>query len=149
MHLIEKVCNARPDMFNHNIETVPRLYSKVRPQAEYQRSLEVLSIASKFNIAVKSGLMLGLGEKEHEVVEVLSDLRKAGCGYLTLGQYLAPSKKHYPVDRYIPPEEFSKWAEKAKEMGFKEVAAGPLVRSSYKAEQLLNPPIVLDQVKVI
>jgi len=140
-YLIQKVCDALPDMFNHNIETVPRLYSRVRPQAKYKRSLGVLSIAAKSNLAVKSGLMLGLGEKEQEVLETLSDLRRAGCEYLTLGQYLAPSKKHFPVDRYVPPEEFNNWAKKAKEMGFKEVAAGPLVRSSYRAEQLLNSQV--------
>ncbi len=140
--LVEKVCKAGPDMFNHNIETVPRLYSQVRQKAEYKRSLEVLFMAAQSNLAVKSGLMLGLGEKRLEVINTLADLRKAGCDYLTLGQYLAPSKKHYPVDRYIPPEEFSKWAETAKESGFKEVAAGPLVRSSYRAEQFFNPRLL-------
>ncbi|SDP86551.1 lipoyl synthase, partial [Desulforhopalus singaporensis] len=134
---LQMVCDARPDMFNHNIETVPRLYSRVRPQAIFDRSLRVLSFAAEQGLKVKSGMMLGLGESEIEVEETLASLLKTGCRYLTLGQYLAPSKMHEPVARYVQPHEFQKWADKAKTMGFKEVASGPLIRSSYKAEQMV------------
>lgn len=131
---IERVCAAGPDMFNHNLETVARLYRLVRPQAGYRRSLDVLSYAAGYGLPVKSGLMLGLGESRDEVKGALEDLRKAGCQHLTLGQYLAPSRKHLPVSRYVPPEEFEEWGSIAGAMGFKGVASGPLVRSSYRAE---------------
>jgi lipoic acid synthetase len=132
---IKTVCEAKPDMFNHNIETVRRLYPGVRPQAQYDRSLRVLAFAGESGLPVKSGLMLGLGELENEVVETLNDLRNAGCSHLTLGQYLSPSKKHYPVARYVSPGEFEKWKRIALSMNFIEVASGPLIRSSYRAEQ--------------
>ncbi len=135
---IERVCSARPDMFNHNLETVARLYPLVRPQARYNRSLDVLSLAAKYGLPTKSGLMLGLGESKDEVMRALEDLRKAGCEYLTLGQYLAPSKAHVPVSRYVCPEEFEKWSSMARAMGFKGAASGPLVRSSYRAEDLFD-----------
>jgi lipoic acid synthetase len=134
--LIQMVCDARPDMFNHNIETVPRLYETVRPQASFQRSLKVLSLASESNLPVKSGMMLGLGETSSEVESTLVELMKNGCRYLTLGQYLAPSPDHIPVARYVQPHEFEEWARKAEGMGFKDVAAGPFVRSSYRADQM-------------
>ncbi len=134
---LEVVFQARPEMFNHNIETVSRLYPSVRPQAGYARSLDVLAKASASGLPVKSGLMLGLGERPDEVTETLSEMRAAGCSYLTLGQYLAPSEQHAPVVRYLSPDEFSAWAEIAREMGFKEVAAGPLVRSSYRADEMV------------
>ena len=133
---IQMVCNTRPDMFNHNIETVPRLYETVRPQASFQRSLSVLALAAESGLPVKSGMMLGLGETSNEVEFTLKELRKVGCRYLTLGQYLAPSSNHIPVNRYVQPYEFEEWAIKAEIMGFQEVAAGPLVRSSYKADQM-------------
>ncbi len=135
---LQTVCEAQPDMFNHNVETVPRLYETVRPQADYRRSLGVLAGAAARGLPTKSGLMLGLGETAREIWETLVDLRRAGCGYLTLGQYLAPSGGHVPVDRYVTPEEFERWGETARAMGFEEVASGPLVRSSYRAEELFE-----------
>ena len=133
---LRKICEARPDMFNHNIETVPRLYPLARPQANFERSLRVLEFAAGQGLKVKSGMMLGLGEQSNEIIDTLSALLRTGCGYLTLGQYLSPSKDHVPVARYVQPEEFDLWAEKARAIGFKEVAAGPLIRSSYKAEEM-------------
>lgn len=135
---LENVCNARPDMFNHNIETVPRLYNLARPQAIFDRSLQVLAFAAEQGLKVKSGMMLGLGELEEEVEVSLSALLQTGCRYLTLGQYLAPSKTHVPVARYVKPHEFEQWACKARDMGFKEVASGPLIRSSYRAEEMIG-----------
>lgn len=133
---VQAVIEVRPDMFNHNVETVPRLYSKIRPQADYQQSLEVLQQVAKAGLAVKSGLMLGLGEAADEIITTLEDLFRTGCRYLTLGQYLAPSDIHVPVERYLSPQEFKVWAEIAEEIGFTEVAAGPLVRSSYRADRM-------------
>ncbi len=138
---LRTVVTARPDVLNHNVETVPRLYPRVRPEAIYRRSLELLRRAGEFDpsLAVKSGLMLGLGESPEEIAATLQDLRDAGCGSLTLGQYLQPSKEHLPVDRYVPPEEFDNWREAALAMGFVRVAAGPFVRSSYHARQMFQP----------
>ena len=135
---LQTVCTARPEVFNHNIETVARRYAEVRPGAGYRRSLGVLSYAAGQGLRVKSGLMLGLGETEREINKTLMDLKRAGCVALTMGQYLAPSKDHLPVERYVPPEEFGMWAEIACSMGFKAVAAGPLVRSSYRADALFE-----------
>jgi len=135
---LRKVCEARPDVFNHNIETVARLYPNVRPQARYRRSLAVLEYAATQGMRVKSGLMLGLGETDREVNKTFTDLKRTGCRYLTIGQYLAPSKNHVPVARYIPPHEFERLAEIARSMGFQEVAAGPLVRSSYRADEMFQ-----------
>jgi len=135
---LRRVCEACPDMFNHNIETVSRLYPRVRPQAQYRRSLAVLEYAARQGMQVKSGLMLGLGETESELEETLADLKRAGCNYLTIGQYLAPSKQHVPVARYVPPFEFDKLAATARSMGFRKVVAGPLVRSSYKAGDMFQ-----------
>jgi lipoic acid synthetase len=136
---LEIVLRSRPDVLNHNIETVPRLYPSVRPQADYRRSLDVLRRAADYGLPVKSGLMLGLGEKPREVRETLRDLRGAGCGYLTLGQYLAPSERHVPVYRYVTPQEFAEWEAEARAMGFSDVASGPLVRSSYRADSMGSP----------
>jgi lipoic acid synthetase len=135
---LDTVCAVRPDVFNHNIETVPRLYARIRPIAKYRRSLGVLSYAAGKGLMAKSGLMLGLGETENEIKKTLLDLKYAGCMLLTLGQYLAPSQDHVPVARYVPPEEFEMWAETARGMGFTSVAAGPLVRSSYRAEEMMD-----------
>ena len=135
---LDTVCAARPDVFNHNIETVPRLYAGIRPVAGYRRSLCVLSYAFSRGLLVKSGLMLGLGETENEIKKTIVDIKYAGCMLLTLGQYLAPSKGHVPVARYVPPEEFEMWAETARGMGFTSVASGPLVRSSYRAGQMMD-----------
>ena len=132
---LQKVCEARPDMFNHNIETVASMYPRVRPQARYQRSLSILEHAAREGLRVKSGLMLGLGETREQVKKTLTDLKRKGCQYLTIGQYLRPSKEHLPVARFVPPREFQDWAEQALSIGFKAVAAGPLVRSSYRAHE--------------
>ena len=128
---------APPDVFNHNLETVPRLYKKARPGADYQWSLDLLQKfkATHPQVPTKSGLMLGLGEAFDEVVEVMRDLRAHDCDMLTLGQYLQPSLHHLPVDRFVTPEEFDRLGEVARELGFKQVASGPMVRSSYHADQ--------------
>ncbi|WMY97533.1 MAG: lipoyl synthase [Arsenophonus sp.] len=128
--------NSPPDVFNHNIENVPRIYKIVRPGANYKKSLLLLKNFKKMNpnIPTKSGLMLGLGETDEEILEVMSDLRHHGVNMLTLGQYLQPSLNHLPVLRYITMEKFSFFKEKAKKMGFINVASGPLVRSSYHAD---------------
>ncbi len=135
---LEKVLAAKPDVLNHNLETVPRLYSHVRPGAYYERSLGLLAHAkgSGKRIATKSGLMLGLGERATEVLQVLRDLRRARCDVLTLGQYLQPTERQLPVARYVSPDEFRCYREQAQKIGFRGVAAGPLVRSSYHAEDL-------------
>jgi lipoic acid synthetase len=135
---LNAVVQAHPEVINHNVETVPRLYPDVRPGADYSRSLGLLFMVKNLNseIITKSGLMLGLGETKEEVVEVMKDLREANCDLLTLGQYLQPSPKHHPVVRFISPEEFSQYRDIGKEMGFIEVAAAPLVRSSFKAAEL-------------
>ena len=128
---------AHPDILGHNIETVPRLYAQVRPEAEYQRSLALLAEVRRQDptIVTKSGLMLGMGEEHDEVLQVMSDLRKHGCQLLTLGQYLAPTREHFPVQRYVTPNEFAALAQQGRELGFEHVEAGPLVRSSYHAEE--------------
>lgn len=132
------IVQARPDVLNHNLETVPRLYPKVRPGADYGRSLHLLKRvrALSQNIPTKSGLMLGLGESPEEVRQILIDLLEVDCRILTLGQYLQPSKDHLPVERFVAPEEFRQWHDIALEMGFRMVAAGPFVRSSYQAGEL-------------
>ncbi len=137
---LETVLKARPDVLNHNIETVPRLYPEVRPQADYQQSLDLIKYAHEYNpeLLTKSGLMLGLGEQQAEISLTLKDMFKAGCRLLTLGQYLQPSKDHLPVIRYIPPEEFEEWRKTALQLGFVEVASGPFVRSSYHARELFQ-----------
>lgn len=135
---LHTVLQAKPLVLNHNIETVPRLYPTVRPQASYHRSLALLKKSTELNnsVPVKSGLMLGLGEKEHEVSELLIDLLDHGCSLLTIGQYLQPTSAHLPVSRYVPPAEFDKWRKKALAMGFKSAACGPFIRSSYQAAEL-------------
>jgi len=135
---LRKVLQAAPQVLNHNLETVPRLYPKVRPKAKYERSLELLKRARLLSpqIPTKSGLMLGLGEEPGEVEQVLGDLLGIGCRMLTLGQYLRPSREHLPVERYVPPEEFDAWRDKALQMGFSQVASGPFVRSSYNAGEM-------------
>jgi len=129
----DAVFAARPDILNHNLETVPALYPRVRPEADYRRSLTLLDRAARSGLRSKTGLMLGLGETEAEVAAVLEDLVAVNCRRLTLGQYLAPSDRHHPVVRYVPPEEFAAWAAAGQAMGFDHVEAGPLVRSSYHA----------------
>jgi len=141
---VETVLEARPDVFNHNVETVPRLYPRVRPQADYRRSLDVLAYAGKRAagrgaiVYTKSGLMVGLGETHEEISVVLRDLRAAGCEMLTIGQYLAPSPAHVPVERFVEPSEFAAWEDEARAIGFAAVAAGPFVRSSYRAARVFQ-----------
>jgi lipoic acid synthetase len=139
LEALKTVVRAKPEILNHNIETVPQLYPEVRPAALYQRSLELLSRVKSIDggMLTKSGIMLGLGEKEEEVIQVFKDLRGAGCDFLTVGQYLAPSSKHYPVAEYVSPEVFSMYKEKALSLGFSFVASAPLVRSSYNAAEML------------
>jgi len=135
---LRRIIKVRPDVLNHNIETVPRLYPIVRPEAIYQRSLNLLKQVVVFDstIITKSGLMLGLGEQPEEILNALKDLLDAGCQLVTVGQYLQPTKAHLPVERYIPPKEFDNWRKIALEMGFSEVVSGPFVRSSYHAKNL-------------
>jgi len=137
---LEVIVKSKPDIINHNVETVPALYEKVRPQAIYMQSLELLrQVKNKdSNIYTKSGLMLGLGEKREEILEVMEDLLKINCDILTLGQYLQPSKAHYPIQKYIHPDMFDGLKKTALQKGFKYVAAGPFVRSSYKAIEGMN-----------
>ncbi|MCK4586146.1 MAG: lipoyl synthase, partial [Gammaproteobacteria bacterium] len=134
LEIMEK---APPDVFNHNLENVPRLYKKIRPGADYQWSLTLIQRFKEMypDIPTKSGLMLGLGETLDEVVDVLKDLRTHNCDMLTLGQYLQPSLSHLAVERFVTPEEFDQLAETARELGFTNVASGPMVRSSYHADQ--------------
>ncbi len=131
------VLDAQPDVLNHNLETVPRLYSIVRPQANYRQSLEVLERAKKRGFLTKTGLMVGIGEQYEEVLEVLGDVRAVHCDIVTVGQYLQPTKDHLPIDRYVHPDEFRMYKEVGMKMGFKHVESGPLVRSSYHAERAL------------
>ncbi len=135
---LAQVCAAKPDMFNHNIETVARLFPTVRPIADYQTSLQVLQFAAHHGLRVKSGIMLGLGETWDEVHQTIHELYLHGCRFLTLGQYLAPSRNHAPIARYVAPDEFAHWKEIALEKGFEGVASAPLVRSSYRAEAMLE-----------
>ena len=135
---LKSVLDAGPDVLNHNLETVARLQRRVRPAASYERSLFVLRRAGELrpDIPTKSGLILGMGERDDEIRTALADLRAAGVSLLTMGQYLRPSADHLPVDRYLAPAEFDAFAAHARSLGFRDVAAGPLVRSSYHAEQL-------------
>ncbi len=135
---LRRVLAAGPDVFNHNVETVPRLYPGVRPQASYERSLRVLALAKQQRpgLITKSGLMVGLGEQAGEVEAVLRDLRQAGVSAVTIGQYLRPSRRNLPVVEYVRPEQFAAYRDSALSLGFREVVAGPLVRSSYMADQV-------------
>ncbi|HEY3268655.1 MAG TPA: lipoyl synthase [Armatimonadota bacterium] len=132
---LQTVMDARPDILNHNIETVPSQYYRVRPQAKYQRSLDLLTKAKEMvpDGITKTGVMLGIGEQPDEMLDVLADLVRVKVDILTLGQYLRPSLQHLPVDRYVTPEEFARWKELGEEMGIHHVESGPLVRSSYHA----------------
>lgn len=137
---LKKVVDSRPEIINHNVETVPGLYRSVRPQADYRRSLELLQNVKSLSgeIFTKSGIMLGLGEKKDEVHQVFRDLRSAGCDFLTVGQYLAPSEAHHPVVEYICPGMFAEYRQIAVGEGFKHVSSAPLVRSSYLAAEALE-----------
>ena len=139
-HALETVLGSHPDVLNHNVETVPRLYPAVRPEAVYRRSLDLLRRVKRFapTIVTKSGLMLGLGEQSDELEGTFNDLLDAGCRMLTLGQYLQPSKHHIPVHRYLPQEEFDHLKSQALKIGIVEVASGAFVRSSYRAKELFQ-----------
>ena len=140
LNSLKAVLKECPEVLNHNIETVPRLYPEVRPQADYERSLNLLK-RSKENypyIFTKSGFMLGLGEREEEVIELLKDLRRVRCDFLTIGQYLQPRSDRLPVMRYVPPEEFEEYEKIGLKIGFRSVASGPFVRSSFHASQLFE-----------
>lgn len=134
---LRAVVAARPFVLNHNVETVPRLYSGVRPEADYRRSLSLLETAKRFSpsIVTKSGLMVGLGESEEEVIQVLRDLREVGCDFVTIGQYLRPSRTNLPVAEYVHPSQFEAYKGIGLGMGFRFVASGPFVRSSYHAAE--------------
>jgi lipoic acid synthetase len=137
---LDKVIASKPDIINHNIETVPGLYSKVRPMAIYERSLELLKAVKDKDstILTKSGIMLGLGESEAAVINVMKDLRSVGCDIITIGQYLAPSIHHHPVIEYVHPDIFEKYKGIGLDLGFKNVVSAPLVRSSYHADEVLS-----------
>jgi len=139
INALARVLDAKPDVLNHNVETVKRLYKPVRPEADYNRSITLLARAKEPNadILTKSGLMVGLGETVAEILETMQDLRDAKCDILTIGQYLAPSRQHLPIARYYHPEEFDELREAGEEMGYLHVESGPLVRSSYHARQQL------------
>ena len=141
---IETVLNAKPDVYNHNVETVERLYESVRPEANYKQSLDVLKYAKLrsqqlgLNILTKSGLMVGLGETDDEVLGVMKNLRNVNCDILTIGQYLAPSDAHVAVERFVTPQQFAIWETAARDMGFKSAACAPFVRSSYHAKEVFQ-----------
>ncbi len=137
---LQTVLRARPHVLNHNTETVPRLYRSVRPQGNYQRSLQLLQLARELEpqIYTKSGIMVGLGETEAEVTAVMADLRAVKCDILTIGQYLQPSPKHLPVVEFIPPAQFQAWQRQGEAMGFLQVVSSPLTRSSYHAAEVQN-----------
>jgi lipoic acid synthetase len=130
---LQRVLDAKPDVLNHNVETVPRLYSTVRPQAKYVRSLAVLEYSKKKRFLTKTGIMVGIGETFDEVIDLMNDLRFVDVDIMTIGQYLQPTKEHLPVDRYVTPQEFAEYRRIGLEMGFKHIESGPLVRSSYHA----------------
>jgi lipoic acid synthetase len=135
MELLDLVLDARPDIFNHNMETVERLHRPIRKTAKYERSLAVLEHSAKRGFPTKSGIMLGIGETLPEVEEVLSDMHEAGVRIVTIGQYLQPTTEHTPIDRWVTPEEFEHWKNWGLELGFEVVESGPLVRSSYHADE--------------
>jgi lipoic acid synthetase len=134
--LVGQVLDAEPEVFAHNVETVPRIFKRIRPAFRYQRSLDVITMGRDAGLVTKSNLILGMGETREEVSEALRDLHEAGCDLLTITQYLRPSPRHHPVERWVKPEEFVELSAEATELGFAGVMAGPLVRSSYRAGRL-------------
>jgi lipoic acid synthetase len=140
---LHTVLQSKPEVLNHNVETVPRLHPTVRPQADYDRSLKVLTGAKSLSaeVVTKSGFMVGLGETEEEVFEVLNDLREVGCQIVTIGQYLQPSKAHLPVKEYVHPDKFEDYKKEALQMGFSYVASAPLVRSSFHADEAFREAV--------
>jgi len=139
---LKTVITAKPDIINHNLETIERLYDDVRQMASYKQSLELLDNVKKYSegIFTKSGIMVGLSEKQEEVNKLMDDLREVDCDFITIGQYLMPSKDHYPLYEYVEPKIFDEYKETAYQKGFKHVASGPLVRSSYFADQVYDQP---------
>ncbi|MBD3385885.1 lipoyl synthase [candidate division KSB1 bacterium] len=136
---LDIIFKSHPDVLNHNLETVERLYEKVRPQANFERSLKVIHLAKSAGLTTKSGMMLGIGEKDDEIIKAIQSLLNAGCDILTLGQYLQPSKDQVEVDRFVPPEQFDRLKKMGLELGFRHVESGPFVRSSYHADEQLLP----------
>jgi len=134
LNCLQRVLDAKPNILNHNVETVPRLYRTVRPQAKYERSLRVLQYSKEQGFITKTGIMVGIGETFDEVVQVMKDLRQIDVDIFTIGQYLQPTPAHLPVDRFVTPEEFKQYKLIGIELGFRHVESGPLVRSSYHAE---------------
>lgn len=133
---LDIVFNERPDVLNHNVEAVPSIFKQVRPQGDFNQSMEVLRYAKEKGLITKSGFMVGLGETKEEVMELLEKLREVDCDMVTIGQYLQPSRKHMEVSRYVHPDEFEEYKKRGLELGFKRVSSGPFVRSSYGAEAL-------------
>ena len=136
---LQTVADARPEILNHNIETVERLFPDVRPQGKYRRSIELLKRAKQMGMTIKSGLIIGMGETAEEIKTVMHDLRAVSCDILTIGQYLQPTRQHLPVSRFYHPDEFAAFKEEGLTLGFRHVEAGPLARSSYHAEQQTSP----------
>jgi lipoic acid synthetase len=136
--LLNQVFQARPEVFAHNLETVPRIFKQIRPAFTYERSLDVITQARDFGLITKSNLILGMGETREEVSKALQDLHNAGCDLITITQYLRPTNKHHPVSRWVKPNEFVELSKEAQEIGFLGVMSGPLVRSSYRAGRLYN-----------
>jgi lipoic acid synthetase len=136
-----EVFSARPEVLAHNIETVPRIFRRIRPGFRYERSLDVLTQARADGLVTKSNLILGMGEERHEISEAMADLHAAGCDLLTITQYLRPSPRHHPVERWVKPEEFVELREEAEDIGFAGVMSGPLVRSSYRAGRLYKQAV--------
>ena len=134
--LLNEVFEARPEVFAHNLETVPRIFKQIRPAFTYERSLNVITQAREFDLITKSNLILGLGETREEISQALVDLHAAGCDLITITQYLRPTNKHHPVERWVKPHEFVELAKEAEDIGFSGVMSGPLVRSSYRAGRL-------------
>jgi lipoic acid synthetase len=134
--LLNQVFDSRPEVFAHNLETVPRIFKRIRPAFSYERSLNVITQAREYGLITKSNLILGMGEEISEVVQALEDLHAAGCDLITITQYLRPTNKHHPVERWVKPDEFVNLAKQAEEIGFSGVMSGPLVRSSYRAGRL-------------
>lgn len=135
-HLLNQVFETRPEVFAHNLETVPRIFKRIRPAFTYEKSLNVITQAREFGLITKSNLILGLGEEISEVIQALEDLHAAGCDLITITQYLRPTNKHHPVERWVKPDEFVELAKEAEDIGFSGVMSGPLVRSSYRAGRL-------------
>jgi len=146
-HLLNQVFEARPEVFAHNLETVPRIFKEIRPAFRYERSLDVITQARDFGLITKSNLILGMGETRDEIRQALLDLRQAGCDLITITQYLRPSAKHHPVLRWVKPNEFVELSKEAEEIGFLGVMSGPLVRSSYRAGRLYNQAMAARAVK--